>query len=259
MASTVLHEIREGISLLTINRPEKLNALNIETISQLHQELVAAAKNSEVRGVILTGAGQKAFVAGADISEFSGFSQQEGAKLSRDGHELLFNFIENFPKPVLAAVNGFALGGGFELALACHLRMASHNAKFGLPELTLGLIPGYGGTQRLSQLAGKGRALELILTSDMIDAEKASAYGILNGTTTQESLLENSFALMKKITAKPALALQAAIKSVVSQYLPDHNGYETEINEFGKLFTSADFKEGVSAFLEKRKPNFTGS
>src|SRR4051812_9636535 len=251
-------EIKNGVLVITINRPDKLNALNKQTIEELHDTLVEAENQSEIRAVIITGAGPKAFVAGADISEFSNYSISEGKQLSSSGHFKIFNFIENFSKPIIAAVNGFALGGGLELAMACHIRVVSDNAKMGLPEVSLGLIPGYGGTQRLAQLLGKGKAFEMIVTADMINAQDAYKWGLANYVTTQEELLNKCFEITAKIATKSPTAIRTAIKVINAGYNNNLNGYEVEIEEFGKAFGTKDFKEGVSAFLEKRKANFQG-
>jgi enoyl-CoA hydratase len=247
-----------GIGQITINRPAKLNALNVATIQELHDAFENLESNSDVRVIIITGEGEKAFVAGADISEFASFTIQEGAQLAAQGQELLFNFIENLRKPVIAAVNGFALGGGLELAMACHFRIASDNAKMGLPEVTLGLIPGYGGTQRLPQLVGKGRAMEMILTATMITATEAKEYGLINHVVPQTELIEFCQGLAQKIIKNAPIALTEAITAINSSFDKTKNGYETEINAFGRLFGTADFKEGTTAFLEKRKANFNG-
>jgi enoyl-CoA hydratase len=253
----VVAEMKEnGILLITINRPDKLNALNKKTIDELHEALLDAENDNEIKVIILTGSGSKAFVAGADIAEFAEFSVEEGRSLSATGHFKLFNFVENYSKPVIAAINGFALGGGLELALACHMRVASDNAKMGLPEVSLGLIPGYGGTQRLAQLVGKGKAFEMITTADMINAEDAYRWGLVNHVTTQEELMNKSMEIAKKITSKSLVAIASAIKVVNAGYNNKLNGFEEEIDEFGKLFGTGDFKEGTKAFLEKRKPNF---
>lgn len=254
----IVCEIRNSVLVITINRPDKLNALNKQTIEELHETLVEAENHDEIRAIILTGAGQKAFVAGADIAEFADFSVEEGKRLSADGHFKIFNFIENFSKPIIAAVNGFALGGGLELAMACHLRVVSDNAKMGLPEVSLGLIPGYGGTQRLAQLVGKGKAFEMIATADMINAQDAFKWGLANYVTTQDELLNKCFEITNKIATKSPTAIKTAIKVINAGYNNKLNGYEVEIEEFGKSFGSKDFKEGVSAFLEKRKPDFKG-
>ncbi len=254
----ILCEIKNEVLLITINRPDKLNALNKQTIEELHETLIEAENRNEIRAIILTGAGQKAFVAGADIAEFSDFSVEQGKQLSSNGHFKVFNFIENFSKPIIAAVNGFALGGGLELAMACHLRVVSDNAKMGLPEVSLGLIPGYGGTQRLAHLVGKGKAIEMIVTADMINAQEAYKWGIANHITTQDELLNKCFEITSKISSKSPTAIKTAIKVINAGYNTKLNGYEVEIEEFGKSFATKDFKEGVSAFLEKRKPNFTG-
>jgi enoyl-CoA hydratase len=251
-------EIRNSVLVITINRPDKLNALNKQTIEELHDTLVEAENQNDIRAIIITGAGQKAFVAGADISEFANFSVSEGKQLSSIGHFKIFNFIENFSKPIIAAVNGFALGGGLELAMACHIRVVSDNARMGLPEVSLGLIPGYGGTQRLAQLLGKGKAFEMIVTAEMINAQEAFKWGLANYVTTQEELLNKCFELTNKIASKSPTAIKTAIKVINAGYNNNLNGYEVEIEEFGKAFGTKDFKEGVSAFLEKRKPNFKG-
>src|SRR3954465_6013789 len=251
-------EITKDVLVITINRPDKLNALNRQTIEELHETLVEAENQPEIRAIILTGSGQKAFVAGADIAEFADFSIQQGKQLSSIGHFKIFNFIENYSKPIIAAVNGFALGGGLELAMACHIRVASTNAKMGLPEVSLGVIPGYGGTQRLAQLVGKGKAFEMIVTADMINAEDAYKWGLVNYVTTQEELLNKCFEITAKITTKSPTAIRTAIKVINAGYNNKQNGYEVEIEEFGKSFGTKDFKEGVSAFLEKRKANFKG-
>jgi len=243
---------------IIINRAEKLNALNSELIKELSDELKLANDDKSTRVVILTGAGEKAFVAGADISEFAHFNSEEGTELSRKGQDLLFSAVEQMTTPVIAAINGFALGGGLELAMSCHIRVASENARVGLPEVSLGVIPGYGGTQRLVQLVGKGRALQLITSAQMIKADDAYRMGLVNGVSTQENLLEDCRALAEKISQNSPMAISAAIRSVNAQFLSDVNGYDVEINSFGECFNTDDFKEGTSAFLEKRKPNFKG-
>lgn len=258
-AESVLTEIKNNVLVITINRPDKLNALNKVTIEELHDTLVEAENQKEIRAVIITGAGNKAFVAGADIAEFANFSVEQGKQLSSTGHFKIFNFIENYSKPVIAAVNGFALGGGLELALACHIRVASDNAKMGLPEVSLGVIPGYGGTQRLAQIIGKGKAFELLVTADMIGAQDAFKWGLVNYVTSQEELLNKCLEITSKICSKSPTAVKTAIKVFNAGYNSKLNGYEVEIEEFGKSFGTGDFKEGVSAFLEKRKANFQGN
>jgi enoyl-CoA hydratase len=254
----ILCEITNSILVITINRPDKLNALNRQTIEDLHEALVDAENHNEIRSVIITGAGQKAFVAGADIAEFADYSAQQGQQLSSTGHFKVFNFIENYSKPIIAAVNGFALGGGLELAMACHIRVVSDNAKMGLPEVGLGVIPGYGGTQRLAQLVGKGKAFEMIVTADMITALDALKWGLANYVTSQEELLNKCFELANKIATKSPTAIKTAIKVINAGYNNQVNGFQAEIEEFGKSFGTKDFKEGVSAFLEKRKADFKG-
>lgn len=254
----ILCEIQNGVLIVTINRPDKLNALNKQTIEELHETLVEAENQSEIRAIILTGSGQKAFVAGADIAEFANFSIEQGKQLSSIGHFKIFNFIENYSKPVIAAVNGFALGGGLELAMACHIRVVSDNAKMGLPEVSLGVIPGYGGTQRLAQLVGKGKAFEMIVTADMITAQDAYKWGLANYVTTQDELLNKCFEITAKLASKSPTAIKTAIKVINAGYNTKLNGFEVEIEEFGKSFGTKDFKEGVGAFLEKRKANFKG-
>lgn len=252
----ILEEIENEILTITIDRPKKLNALNRETISELHSAFKEAKENDEVKVIIITGSGEKAFVAGADISEFSNYSPKEGKRLAADGQDKLFNYVANFPKPVIAAINGFALGGGLELAMAAHFRIASDNAKMGLPEVSLGLIPGYGGTQRLPQLVGKGRAMEMIMTAGMIDANQALQYNLVNHVVEQEDLLEFAENLAGKIMKNSMVAVSAAIKAINANYEDGVNGFETEINEFGRSFGTDDFEEGTSAFLNKRKADF---
>jgi enoyl-CoA hydratase len=254
----IITSIENGIGQITINRPSKLNALNKATIQELNSAFKEFEINTEVRVIIVTGEGEKAFVAGADISEFANFSIQEGAQLAAQGQELLFDFVENLKKPVIAAVNGFALGGGLELAMSCHFRIASDNAKMGLPEVSLGVIPGYGGTQRLSQLVGKGRAMELIMTAGMIDAETAKTYGLVNHVVPQNELLEFTKGIAVKIMKNSPMAIGKAINAINANYKDGVNGFETEIKNFGKCFGTDDFKEGTTAFLEKRKATFTG-
>lgn len=254
----ILFEHNEGIATITINRPKKLNALNRDTIQELHEAFRKAQDEAEVKVIILTGSGEKAFVAGADISEFADFSPEEGKKLAADGQAKLFDFVANLSKPVIAAVNGFALGGGLELAMAAHFRIASENAKMGLPEVSLGVIPGYGGTQRLPQIVGKGRAMEMIMTAGMIDARQALEYNLVNHVTTQEDLMTLAEQLAVKIMKNSMVAISAAIKAVNTNYEDGVNGFEMEIEEFGKAFGTEDFKEGTSAFLNKRKADFPG-
>ncbi|NII84194.1 enoyl-CoA hydratase/isomerase family protein [Pedobacter riviphilus] len=253
----LISEIKENILYITINREKALNALNKDTLAELADVIAFAGKTDEVRGVILTGAGEKAFVAGADIKEFSDYSGKQGEDLAKRGHDLVFNAIENSSKPFIAAINGFALGGGLELAMACHIRIASDHAKLGLPEVTLGLIPGYGGTQRLTQLVGKGKAIEMITTANMITASDAEKIGLVNYVVPQPDLISKAEEILNVIKQRAPLAISAAIKSVIAA-VNNNNGYATEIEEFGKCFETADFKEGVTAFIEKRKANFTG-
>lgn len=256
MFQNLLIDYSERIQHIIINRESKLNALNKETLAELHTAIYDALNNDKVGGIIITGAGQKAFVAGADIAEFSSFDAAKGEKLARDGQRLVFNQIENSKKPIIAAVNGFALGGGLELALACHIRIASDNAKMGLPEVSLGLIPGYGGTQRLTQLVGKGKALEIILTADMITADEAHKIGLVNHVVSPDELLTKAEEIMNRILLRSPSAIENAIAAVNASQQNGVDGYEIEITNFGKSFGTADFKEGVSAFLEKRKPHF---
>lgn len=247
---------RNRILYLTINRESKLNALNKATLEELHQAVRGAAEDPGTGGIIITGSGQKAFVAGADISEFSSFSPEQGRQLAEDGHSRVFDLIQNCPKPVIAAINGFALGGGLELALACHIRVAAEHAKLGLPEVSLGLIPGYGGTQRLAQLVGRGKALEMILTADMISGTDAHAFGLVNHVVPGDELMTKAEEIMTRILSRSPMAVTSAIRAVNAGYEAGVNGYEAEIREFGNCFGTADFTEGVSAFLEKRKPDF---
>jgi len=248
-----------GIGQITINRPSKLNALNVATINELHNGLEHLDNNPEIRVIIVTGEGEKAFVAGADISEFANFTVEEGAQLAQQGQELLFDFIENLRTPVIAAVNGFALGGGLELAMACHFRVASDNAKMGLPEVSLGVIPGYGGTQRLPQLVGKGRAMEMIMTAGMVTAEDAYRTGLVNHVVPQTELLDFTKSLAQRIMKNSPVAIGQAIKAVNANFKDGVDGYKTEIKSFGKCFGTGDFKEGTTAFLEKRKADFKGN
>ena len=257
--NNILVEKENGLAKITINRPKKLNALNKETIEELSASFEALEEDATVKVLVITGSGEKAFVAGADISEFANFSVDEGGFLAKKGQEMLFDFIENLSKPVIAAVNGFALGGGLELAMACHFRIASENAKMGLPEVSLGVIPGYGGTQRLPQLVGKGKAMELIMTAGMISAEEAKACGLVNHVVPSEELLPLAEKLANKMMRNSSVAIGAAIRAVNANFEDGVNGYEVEITEFGECFGTEDFTEGTTAFLEKRKANFPGS
>jgi enoyl-CoA hydratase len=254
----LLLSTNNSILTITINRPDKLNALNKATIQELHDVLKAELSNTATKAIIITGSGNKAFVAGADISEFAHFNVEQGSKLSAEGHALLFDYIQNYTKPIIAAVNGFALGGGLELAMSCHFRVASANAKMGLPEVSLGVIPGYGGTQRLAQLVGKGKAMEMILTADMITAEDALNWGLVNYVVELDDLLNKCTELATKIISRSPIALSSAIKAVNANYQNGVNGFEVEIEEFGNCFGTDDFKEGTTAFMEKRKANFPG-
>jgi enoyl-CoA hydratase len=254
----LLIENKERIQYIIINRESKLNALNKDTLAELHVAFSEAFGNPDVGGIIITGAGPKAFVAGADISEFAALSVDGGTALAREGQTKVFDLIANGNKPVIAAINGFALGGGLELAMACHIRIASETAKMGLPEVTLGLLPGYGGTQRLAQLIGKGKAIEMILTADMITAVEAQQFGLVTHVVCPEDLLPKAEELFQKILSRAPLALASAIRAINAGYTDGVNGFETEITEFGKSFGTKDFKEGVDAFLEKRKAGFKG-
>ncbi len=255
----IILEHEKGIATIYINRPEKLNALNKATIQELHETLELVDNNPDVRVIIITGSGEKAFVAGADISEFAHFSAEEGSKLAAQGQKILFDFIENMNTPVIAAINGFALGGGLELAMACHFRIASENAKMGLPETSLGVIPGYGGTQRLPQIIGKGRAMEMIMTAGMIDAETAKVYGLVNHVVPQSDLFSTYMTIATRIMKNSPVAIAKAIEAVNANYISGVNGFDVEIKNFGDCFATDDFKEGTTAFLEKRKAEFKGN
>lgn len=256
--STILTAEHAGILTITINRPDKLNALNKQVIEDLHAALKAFQENPELKAAIITGAGPKSFVAGADISEFLELNAEQGEALAQKGQHLVFNAIEQSAKPIVAAVNGFALGGGCELAMACHFRLASDNARFGQPEVNLGLIPGYGGTQRLTQLVGKGKAMELMLTGAMISAPEALQIGLINYVTTPEELLPKTIQLLTSIIAKAPLAIAEIIRLTNLAAIGKEDGLQQEISSFGKLFQTEDLKEGATAFLEKRPPVFKG-
>jgi len=256
MYQTLQVEIKDFICEITINRPDKMNALNKTVIEELGLALADVYENPLIRSAIITGAGPKAFVAGADISEFQSLDAHTGAQLAKKGQELVFSRIEHSPKPIIAAVNGFALGGGCELAMACHFRLASDNAKFGQPEVNLGLIPGYGGTQRLTQLVGKGKAMELIMTAAMIDAAEAKELGLVNYVTTPAELLDRCRQLLQVIMTKGPKAISKAITAINNGFDSNKNGLEEEIRLFGECFESDEVKEGAAAFLEKRKAQF---
>ncbi|TYP76255.1 enoyl-CoA hydratase/isomerase family protein [Aquimarina intermedia] len=258
MYTNISVEHQNNLGRITINRPSKLNALNKDTIQELHEAFKFFDENLEVKVIIVTGSGEKAFVAGADIKEFADFSVADGGKLAKKGQELLFDFVANLGTPVIAAINGFALGGGLELAMAAHFRVASDTAKMGLPEVSLGVIPGYGGTQRLPQLVGKGRAMEMIMTAGMIDANQALQYGLVNHVTTQEDLLPLAEKIASRIMKNSTVAIRAAIKAVNASYEDGINGFDMEVEAFGSCFGTEDFKEGTTAFLEKRKADFPG-
>ena len=254
--NNILMDKNDNIAIVTINRPKQLNALNKETISNLSQSLSALQDDRNIKCVIITGSGEKAFVAGADIKEFAHFGIEQGKELARSGQGNLFDLIENFPKPVIAAINGFALGGGLELAMACHFRIASENARMGLPEVSLGVIPGYGGTQRLPQLIGKGKAMELITTAKMMNADEALQYRLVNYVVSLNELIDKAMKLAAAISNNSPQAINSAIKAVNAGFETNVDGYEKEIEEFGNCFGSDEFKEGTSAFMEKRKANF---
>jgi enoyl-CoA hydratase len=255
--STLLTSLEDGIFTITINRPDKLNALNKDVFIDLNNAIDEVQNNPAIKSAIITGAGTKAFVAGADITEFNGLDKAGAMALAKKGQDIFFK-IEKSVKPVIAAVNGFALGGGCELAMACHFRLASDNAKFGQPEVNLGLIPGYGGTQRLTQLIGKGRSIELLISSNMIDATTALQYGLVNYVVSPDELLPKANSILTLINTKAPLAIAACIRAVNAVYDGGSDGYNTEINSFGDCFATEDMKEGTNAFLEKRKALFTG-
>ncbi len=263
MYTTIITALDNSIFTITINRPDKLNALNKTVIDELSNAITEVYNNPEIKCAIVTGAGAKAFVAGADISEFLTLSKDDGTELAQRGQDLVFNKIENCPKPVVAAVNGFALGGGCELAMACHFRLASENAKFGQPEVNLGLIPGYGGTQRLTQLVGKGKAMELMMTAHMIDANEAKQLCLVNHVTTAETLLDHTKQILEVIMTKGPNAISKVIGCVNAAVVSDSaftngkSGYDKEIEAFGECFGTSEMKEGVTAFLEKRKADFS--
>jgi enoyl-CoA hydratase len=256
MYQTLLVEISDGICLITVNRPDKMNALNTDVLNDLDAAMIGVYDNSEIRSAIITGAGAKAFVAGADIAEFVGLNVEEAKKLAKKGQDL-FDKIENCPKPVIAAVNGFALGGGCELALSCHFIYASEHAKFGQPEVNLGLIPGYGGTQRLTQVIGRNRSMELLMSGNMITAKEAEQYGMVNKVVSSEELIPKAKEILFLIQLKAPVAVSKVIECV-NNFDHDQQGYDFEIKKFGECFETEDMKEGTAAFLEKRKANFTG-
>ncbi len=258
MYENVLIKTENGIRIISINRPDQLNALNKKTIAELSHAVSDADKDDLVGLIIITGEGEKSFVAGADIKEFADFSISEGGSLAKTGQSSLFNLIENLTKPVIAAINGFALGGGLELAICCHIRVASSNAKLGLPEVSLGVIPGYGGTQRLAQLVGKGRANELVFTAGMISADEAWRIGLINHVVELPDLLTKAMDIGQKIMRNSPSAIAAAIVAINAGFTDGVNGYDIEIEEFGKCFGTNDFKTGTSAFLSKEKPSFRG-
>lgn len=256
MFSNLLLETANGVQTIIINRPDKLNALNKQTLHELHMALQAANTDTSVRAVIISGSGEKAFVAGADISEFANYSIEEGKMMASQGHLQVFDFIENMSKPAIAAINGFALGGGLELAMSCHIRIASDNARLGLPEVTLGIIPGYGGTQRLPKLVGRGKAIEMISTASMLNAEEALQWGLVNHVVAQTELMVKANEIAGKIAKNSPNAIKQALIAINAGFDSKVNGYHAEIEAFGECFQSKEFLEGTQAFMEKRKPNF---
>lgn len=256
MFENIIYAVENSICTITVNRPDKLNALNKNTIAEIGSAVANAEADKSVRVIILTGTGNKAFVAGADISEFANYNLEQAKALSKHGHDV-FNSIEKCTKPVIAAINGFALGGGCELAMSCHMRIAADNAKFGQPEVKLGLTPGYAGTQRLPRLIGRSKATELLLTADMISANEALQLGLVNYVVSQEELMAKCFELAQKISKQAPVAI-AEIINCINAYYSDKDGFTEEINAFGRCFTTDDFKEGTTAFLEKRRADFKG-
>ena len=259
MSSTLIHQTKlAGICTLTIQRPEALNALNASVIRALAEAIQSAQSDAEVGVIVLTGSGEKAFVAGADIKEFADFDAEQGRHLADHGQELLFNRIERSGKPIIAAINGFALGGGLELALACHMRVASDTARMGFPEVSLGVIPGYGGTQRLPQVVGKGKAMEMILTARMVGAEEALQCGLVNQVVPLSELHAATEKMAQRILKNSPTAVETSIQAILAGYEDGVNGFEAEIECFGASFETEDFQEGTQAFINKRKPNFPG-
>lgn len=256
--NNIIVTVEDAVMSITINRPKQLNALNGETIAELSNAFKEGESNSSVRAIIVTGTGDKAFVAGADIKEFAEFSIEEGRELSRNGHQTLFDLVENLSTPVIAAINGYCLGGGLELAMSCHIRVASDNAMMGLPEVSLGVIPGYGGTQRLTQLIGKGKAFELIMTAGMMKADEAKEWGLVNHVTFQNELLGMANKIASRIAKNSPKAIGLAIEAVNAGQVDGVNGFNVEIEKFGESFGTEDFKIGTQAFLNKEKPTFTG-
>lgn len=257
MYTTLAAELNDGIYTVTINRPDKLNALNKDVFTDLDTAVNEINSNAAIKSAIITGAGPKAFVAGADITEFGGLDKEAAMALAKRGQDIFLK-IEHSKKPIIAAVNGFALGGGCELAMACHFRIASDNAKFGQPEVNLGLIPGYGGTQRLTQLIGKGRAIELLISAAMIDANTALQYGLVNYVVPAEELLNKAKAILGLINTKAPIAIAKCIETANAVFDETQNGFAAEVTAFGECFATEDMKEGTTAFLEKRKASFTG-
>ena len=257
MYSTILTEQTDGILTITINRPDKLNALNAAVFTDISNAVDEINNNPAIKSAIITGSGPKAFVAGADITEFAGLTKESAMALAKRGQDIFFK-IEHSKKPIIAAVNGFALGGGCELAMACHFRIASDNAKFGQPEVNLGLLPGYGGTQRLTQLIGKGRALELLMSASIIDAAAALQYGLVNYVVPADELLDKAKSILQLINSKAPIAVAKCIETANAVFDENKNGFKEEINAFGECFDTSDMKEGTTAFLEKRKPVFGG-
>jgi enoyl-CoA hydratase len=257
-SNNILSQEKEGILYLTVNRESKLNALNNATLEEIRNIFNEVSDNKQIKAVIITGSGEKAFIAGADISEIAELNELNARKFAENGQEI-FSLIENCHKPVIALINGFALGGGCELAMACHMRIATANAKFGQPEVNLGIIPGYGGTQRLTYLIGRGKANELMMTGDMIGAEEALALGLVNYVVpSKDEALKKAEEILLKIMSKAPLAIGMIVDCVNAVYISDENGYQTEANSFARCVKSGDYKEGTSAFLEKRKPVFKG-
>jgi len=252
----LLVEKQDKIAWISLHRPKKLNALNAALLEELQLLFTSLEKDNSIRVIILTGSGEKAFVAGADIAEFAHFDPIQGEALSRKGQNAVFDRIAHSTKPVIAAINGFALGGGLELALSCHLRIASTNARMGLPETSLGVIPGYGGTQRLAQLIGRGRATELILSCRMMEANEALAVGLVSQVVPQEELLATAATLADKIMQNSSNAMAHGLQAINAAYQEGVNGFEEEIKRFGQCFGHEEFKEGTQAFLAKRKANF---